>query len=296
MRLVATLVAINLKRRIFSMMQKRLNPAFSMLELIFVITILGIVSSIGSEIIAKVYGGYILQRAEHRATLKTELAATQIANRLASAIPGTVIRRLTPTGATEGINSSVLLDPTGKNYTVLQWVGADTDSFSATSTPGWSGFCDVENPSTTATNIETPGSDLTATTSVVTNLSGAAPANDALSLYFPYDPTPYAATIADGDTITLGGAGASHIIEHYKLAWSSYALVVTNGDLFLHYNFTPNPAAVIPTVATKISLLMKNISTFKFKGAGRTIRFKICKEEAINEDVNITSCKEKAVF
>ena len=63
-----------------------------MLELIFVIVILGIVSSIGAEIIAKIYGQYIIQRAQHRASIKTELAATQIANRLRYAIPGTVYR------------------------------------------------------------------------------------------------------------------------------------------------------------------------------------------------------------
>ncbi len=277
----------------------KITPAFSLLELIFVIVILGIVASIGSELIARVYEQYIVQRAQHRASIKTELAATQIANRLASAIPGTVIRRIGTTGTPEGINDAMLLDPTGLTYSVLQWVGADTDSFSATSTPGWSGFCDINV--STQTTIETPGSALETTTAIITNLSGAVPSADSISLYFPYDLTDYNATITDADTITLGGTGASHIVEHYKLAWSSYALVVTGGDLYLHYNFSPTPAATIPTIAmspNKVKLLMKNISTFKFKGAGRTIRFKICKEEQISENVNenIVACKEKAVF
>ncbi|MCW8821398.1 MAG: prepilin-type N-terminal cleavage/methylation domain-containing protein, partial [Sulfurovum sp.] len=63
-----------------------LRTAFSMLELIFVIIILGIVSSIGAEIIAQVYESYIVQRATHRSSIKTELAATQIANRLTYAV------------------------------------------------------------------------------------------------------------------------------------------------------------------------------------------------------------------
>ncbi len=268
------------------------RSAFTLLELIFVIVILGIVASIGSEMIAKVYSQYIVQRAQHRASLKTELAALQIANRLAAAIPGTVIRRITLAGATEGINDNMLLDSTGNSYTVLQWVGADMDSFSATTPPGWSGFCDVSDPSNTKYSISTPGSALDTTTAIINNLSSGTPAP---SIYFPYDPNDYNASIT-GTTITLTGAGASHIVEHYKLAWSSYALVITGGDLYLHYNFSPTPAATIPTAASKVSLLMKNISTFKFKGAGRTIRFKICKEEEIGEDYNITACKEKAVF
>ena len=293
MPLAATSVDTNSKRGIFDMKQSSGRHAFTLLELVFVIVILGIIASLGSEMIAKVYHGYIVQRAQHRASLKTELAALQIANRLASAIPGTVYRIRTNNNY-ELITSDFPPGSDGDDYKGLQWVGADTDSFSTTATPGWSGFCDVDDPTTTATIIETPGSNLATTTAVVTNLSGAAPAADALSLYFPYDPSPYPATITDADTITLGGTGASHIVEHYKMAWSSYALVVdANDDLYLYYNFAPTPAIAIGTTR---SLLMRNISTFKFRGAGRTIRFKICKEENIGEDFNITSCKEKAVF
>jgi len=87
----------------------------------------------------------------------------------------------------------------------------------------------------------------------------------------------------------------SHVVEHYKSAISSYALVVdqTDGHLYLYYDFAATPTAAVGTTR---SLLMKNVSTFKFQGAGRTIRFKICKDENIGEDFNITACKEKAVF
>ncbi len=270
------------------MKQKRLTPAFSMLELIFVIVILGIIASIGSEMIAKVYEGYIVQRAEHRATMKTELAATQIANRLASAIPGTVYRIRTNNNY-EPVNSAFPTGVVGDDYKGLQWVGSDTDSFRATATPGWSGFCDIDDPANSVNSISTPGSALGTTTTIINNLSAAAPAP---IIYFPYDLTPYPATIA-GTTISLTGTGAAHIVEHYKLAWSSYALIVEGGDLYLYYDFAATPKTAVGTTR---SLLMKNVSTFKFQGAGRTIRFKICKQENIGEDFNITACKEKAVF
>ncbi len=259
-----------------------------MLELVFVIVILGIVASIGAEMIANVYEAYIVQRAEHRATIKTELAATQIANRLASAIPGTVIRRNALSGGViEDINDFMSLD--GDEYTVLQWVGSDMDSFSATATPGWSGFCDI-NPSTQR-SISTPGSDLSMTNDIQSHLGNT---SGKFAIYFPYD-TNTTAHFGSGttDTIITLDENASHIVEHYKLAWTSYALVVTDGDLYLHYNFSPIRGVA---VTGSSSLLMKNISTFKFRGDGRTIRFKICKEERISEDLNITACKEKAVF
>jgi prepilin-type N-terminal cleavage/methylation domain-containing protein len=266
---------------------KRLTPAFSMLELVFVITILGIVSSIGAEMIAKVYDGYIVQRAEHRATIKTELAATQIANRLTSAIPGTVYRKDSSETVIEEITDDMAL--TGNAYTMLQWVASDMDSYNAAATPGWSGFCDIDDPANTANLLSTPGSAVGTTTAIINYLSSNAPAP---KIYFPYDSNEYDATIA-GTTITLSGAGAPHIVEHYKLAWSSYALAVENGDLYLYYDFPAIPAV---GVGTKKSLLLTNVSTFKFKGDGQTIRFKICKEERISEDINITACKEKAVF
>ncbi len=275
------------------------RSAFSLIELIFVIVILGIVASIGAEMIANVYSQYIIQRGQHRASLKTELAALQIANRLSAAIPGTVVRRDALTGGViEGINDA-MSDSTGDSYIALQWVGADMDSFNATEIPGWSGFCDVDAypAASTAASISTPGSELNSTRIIINNLSGGTPTP---KLYFPYDPNAYETnniTTASTDVIGLTGALPTHIVEHYKLAWSSYALVVKDGDLLLYYNFEPTARINIPDDdATKKKLLMKNISTFRFVGAGRTIRFKICKQENIGEDFNITACKEKAVF
>jgi len=265
-----------------------------MLELVFVIVILGIVASIGSEMIVKVYDSYIVQRAEHRATLKTELAATQIANRLASAIPGTVFR-IKNDDSYESIES----DLTGSNgdlYKGLQWVGSDTESFNAAAVPGWSGFCDINTSA--KDSLITPGSDLDLTDTIIQNLSESNGTHKTIAnatIYFPEDNTTLGIdTGSIGELINLDG-NASRIVEHYKLAWSSYALVVKNGDLYLYYNFPPTPAAAINN-NTPHSLIMEDVSTFKFRAAGRTIRFKICKQEAISKDVNITACKEKAVF
>jgi len=281
-----------------------------MLEMVFVILILGIVASIGSEIIARVYSNYIVERAQYRASIKTELAALQIANRLRYAIPGTVVRRIGTGGTAEELST-----PLGGNadaYTVLQWVAYDGDSFEAfdpaasttTRLPGWSGFVDL-NASTRDTII-TPGSSVGFADKIIQNLSknttGASlkGIGDAV-IYFPYDTNAYGVdgTASGGSTLKLdaniSGVGVG-LVEQYKLAWASYALVVegTTNDLYLYYNFSPTPGAAIANAQK--SLLLKNITNFKFQGSGRTIRFKICKEEPIAGDLNISACKEKAVF
>jgi len=94
------------------------------------------------------------------------------------------------------------------------------------------------------------------------------------------------------DVITLDNA-ITKIYEHYKLAWTSYALVIENNDLYLYYNFPPTVGA---TIGGTKSLLMEDISTFKFQGTEGSTRFKVCKEERISKEFNITSCKEKVVF
>jgi len=276
------------------MVRSSKRNAFSMIELIFVIVILGIVSSIGAEIIANIYESYILQRAQHRASLKTELAATQIANRLRYMIPGTVYRIRKDTNATESVESALAVS--GELYKGLQWVAYDGDSFEAITSdsdrkPGWSGFCDI-NPSN-ATSLATPGSNLDLASGIINNLGGDI--NNA-EIYFPNREHYGIKNTRTGETIDFDTAMTSddQIYEQYKLAWSSYALVTEGGDLYLYYNFSPIPET--PYGNGSKSLLMKSISTFKFKGAGQTIRFKLCKEENIGEDFNITSCKEKAVF
>lgn len=282
-------------------MKKVMNrAAFTMLELIFVIVILGIVASLGSEIIARVYENYILERAQHKASIKTELAAIQIANRLRYAIPGTVIRRQTiSSAASQAEELSTSMAYSANSYQVLQWVAYDGDSFEAT-TPGWSGFCDL-NASDSDT-LSTPGSLPSVANTIIDNLSAATGAKtlaDAV-VYFPYDLTAYGIS-SGSDTppvLELDG-NVSRIAEQYKLAWTSYALACENGtpsfcgDLYLYYNFPPTYAANIGNVR---SLLLKNVTNFKFQGAGRTTRIKICREEPITKDLNVSSCKEKAVF
>lgn len=264
----------------------------TMIELIIVIIILGIVASIGSEIIAKTYESYIIQRALYRATMKTELALSQIANRLRYAIPETVGFRTTTGSAFKTITET----NTG-NDKVLQWVAYDGDSFEANTTPGWSGFCDLN--ASTQTTLSTPGSNLDFTNYVIDNLSAHQKDISDAYIYFP-DGTSYGVNAATGETITLDSTIpiGSDIYERYKLAWSSYALSVEGGDLYLYYNFSPTFGASLNANGISKTLLLKNVTNFRFKGSPGAIRIKICKEERIglNADATVHTCKEKVIF
>jgi Tfp pilus assembly protein PilE len=269
---------------------KKMRSAITLIELVFVIVILGIVSSIGAAIIADTYESYIVQRAQYRATEKTELTLNQIANRLRYAIPGTVMAE----------NNGALVpltEITATNSNRLQWVAYDGDSFeaitSASRNPGWSGFCDIDN--STSTTISTPGSNLSLANTIIGNLGGTL--NNNARIYFP-DGTNYVITGTDNaETIStnIPTSVGNRLYERYKLAWSSYALSIEDGDLYLYYNFSPIAGTAL---GNNKSLLLKNITNFRFKGSEGSLRIKICKEEQIgmNSSDAIHACKEKVIF
>jgi len=282
------------------------RSAFSMLELIFVIVILGIVASIGASAIANVYESYIIQRAVHRASGKCELAAMQIANRLTYRISSSVI----------GKKSSGYLPlnqvPDG-SYTTLEWISYDNDSFSAQSTPGWSGYCDVNDTvNTTRTSMSTPGSSLGTTNAIIGKLSNSTKGIGNAAIVFAgheYSPTKnYSAgcmgftdntcispvSAGAGTSITIADNNAKVMTDQYKLAWTAYALVPVGNTLTLRYNYQPWDGT--QSGAGSSSVIVDNFVSFRFKGDGDTIRFKLCIEEPIASDENVTICKEKAVI
>ncbi len=315
-----------------------------MLELIFVIVILGIVSSIGSSIIAKIYENYILQRATHRASLKTELAIQQIANYLSYRIPGTTLAR-DPNTLSDSILVTDATAYTDKKHTVLEWIGGDNDSFTARKTPGWSGFADIA--ASTQTILKTPGSNLFIAGKVIKNLSQNKVnfSNRRLpnvAIFFrnirytknpdkAYDvKTCMGMVTTDTSCIStvyrspagvtnrlqslsfVKGAGSTQkvLVEHYKLAWTAYAVVPfkTDGsapcsegespcDLRLYYNYQPWDGTRLSSAnynTISHATIVKNATVFKFAELGSTFRVKLCVQESIG-DSNISICKEKAI-
>ena len=169
---------LSIKKNIANKNEKT-KKAFSLLEVIFVLVILGIVASISSQIIVQVYENYIIQKGVYNVSTKTELAANQIVNRLTYRIQGSTISKdhdafvvgiATPTEAQHWRKVEDVIAG-GNIYTTIEWLGYDNDSFSAQQIPGWSGIIDYESATTTKGQFLTPGSNLATTTIIVSNLS-----------------------------------------------------------------------------------------------------------------------------
>jgi len=229
-----------------------------MIELIMVIVILGIVASIGSQVIVQIYESYIVQRAVHNASLKTELAVTQLANRLLYRIDASVVARVPGNIGFNVANDIVPLrniqQAQANTHTALEWIGYDNDGFSTQGSaaqgnlPAWSGFVDLA--ASGANQITSTGSAFNAEAAILSNLfpgmqnpaiifstnnyrtnvgfgvpyaANCLHATDGTGCIFPVN-------IIANNILTFTGGGdrvANTMIyaEFYKLAGSAYAVV-----------------------------------------------------------------------
>ena len=289
---------------------------FTLVEIIFVIVVLGIVAAIGSSIIAKIYESYLYSKNINELQTKTELALTQISKHLSYRVKNSIIARKSST-------KFVSLLDANESYKILEWVGYDNESFEGNSSgPGWSGFIDLESSETNKSQIKTSGSQLLYSEWIISALS-----NNEVNISLPNSA---AAIIFDGlpadfnisqygwnnggteqhnyvfrvqrsgqDVLKFIENKPSIIYEHYKLTWSAYALVPNplNGsdvNLTLYYNFRPWMGEKYSDGNS--SVLAEHVTTFRFLQKGDTIRLKLCITNPIFSDTNISFCKEKVVF
>lgn len=299
-----------------------MRQAFTLIELVITMIILSVVAYFSSDLIAKTYLGYNKVNSLHRANLRVEIALNSITNRLENAIDGTIVKR-------KSANSHELdsIDSAPSDYNVLEWVGNDIDGFEAHANlsgtgqttidkPAWSGFCNVAKSN--KNSIVTPGSNLSFAQEIISRLSEGSVTfqNGLVALFFPgnynYNNIGYNGTTTNGLALVSGFnqtaslftllTPVQRITEHYKLAWSAYAVVPVNCnanglcDLALRYNFRPWRGVDYDTKNVPSSLLAKNVTVFKTYATQNRVHIKLCVQEKTGVSSKTSICKEKVVF
>ncbi len=291
------------------------KKAFTLLELVMVIVVLGIVASIGADIIANLYENYIKTRAINSLQTQTELVLDQIQKRLTYRIKDSVIARDNTIN-----NRYTALANANNTYNSLEWIGKDNEGFRGVKNPGWSGFVDLYSSDTNATQIKTNGSELNTTNAIISVLSnGNIDLNTTVQkpvIIFKgksdYNVSKYGWDTAVADyaykvraipnNILTFDKNATTTYEQYDLAWSAYALIpegtnTNDFNLTLYYNYQPWEGEKYTDVNTLHSTLMEHVSTFRFSQIGETIRIKICINDANRSgDYNFGFCKERVIF
>ncbi len=310
---------------------KKDKAAFTLIELVMVIVILGIVSVISTNIIAHMYEGYLRSRSVNELQQKTELVLDTIANRLNNRIKDAVFARVSGDPASiKPLSSSDV----NASYNMLEWIGYDYEgmlgeSNGSYSIPGWSGFVDLGDGGTDKTQIVSKGSRLSAATSTIYALSyGDVNLSDTngdlpaiiFKCWSSLDPADYGLDPSTNDhnstLIVNKKAGSETILEfsenlddkeiceQYYMVWSAYAIVPEGDDpddfnLTLLYNYQPWMGEHYNDTgahAPKKAVLAEHVSTFRFVEVGNTIRIKLCIQDANRSGANFGFCKERAIF
>ncbi|MBN2896093.1 MAG: prepilin-type N-terminal cleavage/methylation domain-containing protein [Campylobacterales bacterium] len=295
--------------------------AFTMIELIFVIVVMGIIGKFGVEFLINAYQGFINTTVYNRMQSQSETALTQIGARLQYRIKDSVIGR--PSVQFPGNNYTALQFANSANILVLEWVGYDIDGWrgdwngGSRNVPSWSGFIDVEAPTANDGNLNSPQTREANLTSIISALSyGTADANDS-AIFFIGGPTQIdqygwgSGTLADQNDTPhpvrvrndwleprVGSFSGIDVYEYYQLAWSAYAIEhdTTNKRLMLHYNYRP---WINDYADRQTSILMENVEQFSFRQMGESIWIQVCTKDQNfkdTDDGNCSICKEKTVF
>jgi len=293
------------------------RSAFTMIELVFVIVIMGIIGKFGTEFLAQAYKSFIFSNINNALLSKSASAVEFIGSRLQYRIKDSVIARAGLAGTVTGIGSA-----SGTGFTVLEWVSMDIDGYRATTTPNWSGIADLD-PGQPLGLIESPRTDTDSVTALIAQLSNDSSKgvnNAALYLIGSNsdtatgygwngelgDQTGAMHPINSTGTATQFGPAVGtftgiDIYEYYKLAWTAYAIEHdANDNLILHYDYQPWNGDSIANGDSRTAIIMEDVSTFQFTAIGEIIKIQVCTQSDIvdgdNDAGGYSLCKEKTIF
>lgn len=310
-----------------------MKRGFTMVELIFALVIIAIISTIGADIIRNIYISYVYSKEVERSQNDLRRTLDIIGARLTHRIKNSTVGMSGSADKVLGVN-----DPTlqGGTHTTLAWVAKAYESQRSTgSNSGWSGFLTITDWNSTSgvRNASTQDSNFSHVVSVensdffgFNNVRLVFAGNDGRgdmpweygkswgwvdgdSTITPMDKNNssyYNITRIDDENITVTpmnpwnhapvpGSG------EYYLARSAYALNVNNNkELVLYYNFRPWLGEKINDANTKSVTLLENVDSFQFIEMGGILRVTLCVTppedfpKEIMEDAEF--CRERSIF
>jgi len=310
--------------------------AFTMIELIFVIVIMGIIGKFGVEFLAQAYKSFLYEKVNHQLQSESEMAVEMIASRLQYRIKDSVIARTD--FPANGANPIPIGSATGTNYIVLEWIGSDSDGFRGDTKPYWSGILDLDDSN--ATILTSPDTNTTAVNNLIDFLSDSNSSFSDAAIYFIGSNSDAAHDYGwDGNISYINQhKGAIHPItstgtldqftsssgtdfsgvdlyEYYQLAWTAYAVVMEDynatgdntGTLKLYYNYQPwrdkdgdgSSDQFDDNITTiRSATIMEHVSTFKFMSIGSIMKIQVCTKSSVLKDHggDYSLCKEKTIL
>lgn len=306
--------------------------AFTLLELVLVIVILGIISFFTFEMTMQIFQSYTQSRILNNLQAQTELVLDQVIKRLNYRVRGSVIaKKIGSPNIAEGVYLP-LWDPKAiskDGYHILEFVPYSYEAFRGSF---YSGFADLDLSNSTS-GLKTPGSDLGSTainTFKDLTTKGTPPTaginittSNALGVFFPgqfqekdigyfngssQDVIGIAkAKVKSSDVLDIIYPSGKSITEQYHLAHTAIAIVpdIANTsaagdfDLYLYYNYRPWEGHKFTD--GEHTLLATHVTRFNFMQTDNyMVSLKVCMRAAKDtvgvDSTNFAICKSKAMF
>jgi prepilin-type N-terminal cleavage/methylation domain-containing protein len=241
------------------MSMQRARHAFTMIELLFVIVIMGIIGGIALETIRQYFEGIYRAQVYTQKVQEADHILEQLAHYFENAIDISIVNmdRDAADGALAGIcndDPTIEAENTAHDYTVV-FVGVDTDSLRTVGRPGWSEKASDFNGSlmifkdanfslanTVITSLY-PASDLNHS-AIYNNLGSDT--NTCANFYQMNGKAYYTITGVNGNTLTVANNGGASIyndeadrIKKYLLRTGYAFRVLNDGNFTMFSNFRP---------------------------------------------------------
>lgn len=308
-----------------------MKRAFTLIELIIVIVIVGIASKFGVELMMRAYEDYVYGSVNNRLSAQSEAAVTQIANRLQYRIKESMIFREGDDINTyiNDFNSTAIASDSNRSVRVFEWVGYDIDGWRGdgnSTLPTWSGIIDLDAAGATNVNLISPESNATRIGNVINALSPRGFTGAGSALYFIGDESVnvnngfawngtalsnqsanlHPVILGTGNFVpSTGNFSTIDVYEYYRLAWTAYALVlnrtidgsgIERGTLWLYYDYRPWLGENYVNHGRR-ALLMENVETLRFNSIGDVLKIQVCVGDGdIFKKGAYSVCKEKTIF
>jgi len=289
-----------------------MKKGFTLIELVFVIVVMGILAKFGTEFLANSYQNYIFSSINNKLQNQSAYAAEFIAARLQYRIKDSVISRK------YGEDDFRSIEEADEDDTMIEWTQIAIDSFRGVSKPFWSGIVDLDEGNKSA--LYSPETNTSAINEMIQSLSnGNCDVNDSV-LYFvgaSSDINEYGwngalndqnktlhRVKADEDNISLflpngGDFSQRDVYEYYQLSWSANGIALVDyndttkmGTLKFFYNYQPWEGESYEDGDSTV--LMENVSTFSVVAIGQTLKVQVCVKSNLVQEYAI--CKEKTIY
>ncbi len=296
------------------------KSAFTLIELVFVIVIMGIIGKFGTEFLAQAYKSFISTTLQNKFQNQSSMAVAFIAKRLQYRIKNSVIVR------DIGTDDFQLLEgfAPATGYNILEWISYDADDLRYAT---WSGIyskhksgVELYSPETNTSAISALVASLAYKSSPHLNISDTAiyfigsdsskdswgwdgvkinnMSNSIIPVKAGANIKQFASNVATGNFNSLNLKNKK--LNSYQLSWTANAIIFdsANQQLWFYSDYRPWKGEKYTDAKNK-QLIMEDISDFRKKQSKDIITIKVCSSNEKLKDLdegNFLTCTEKTIL